>query len=86
MHFRFSAAIFDLPVTPTSKRIHTSFIVLLDPKNVEVAFGSRCYHVYKPVPFNQGPNGPWARVPEQQGAPERTKIETLGAAEQNSRC
>ena len=39
MNFRLMATIFDLPVTPTSERIQTSYIVLLDPENVGVAFG-----------------------------------------------
>ena len=30
---------FGLPVTPTSERIHTSIIVLLDSENVGVAVG-----------------------------------------------
>ena len=33
------AAIFDLPITPTSDSIHTSLTVLLDPNNVRVATG-----------------------------------------------
>ena len=33
------AAMFDLPVTPTSETIHTSPTVLLDPENVKVAVG-----------------------------------------------
>ena len=39
MYFQLMAAIFDLPVTPTSESIHNSFTVLLDPENVGVAFG-----------------------------------------------
>ena len=39
MHFRLMAAIFDLPVTPTSESIYTSPTVLLDPENVGVAAG-----------------------------------------------
>jgi len=33
------AAIFDLPLTPMSECVRTSSTVLLDPKNVGVAFG-----------------------------------------------
>ena len=33
------AAIFDLPVTATSERIHISPVVLLDPENMGVASG-----------------------------------------------
>ena len=33
------AAIFDLPLTPMSDSVHTSFTELLDPENVHVAFG-----------------------------------------------
>ena len=33
------AAIFDLPVTPTSESIHNNPTVLLDPENVEVTVG-----------------------------------------------
>ena len=32
------AAIFDLPVTATSKSVHTRFAALLNPENVGVAF------------------------------------------------
>ena len=39
LYFRLMAAIFDLPVTPTSASIHTSITVLLDPENVGVAVG-----------------------------------------------
>ena len=39
MYFRLMAAIFDLPVTPTSKSIYDSSTVLLDPENVGVAAG-----------------------------------------------
>ena len=39
MYFRLMAAIFDLPVTPTSENIHNSPTVLLDPENVEVTVG-----------------------------------------------
>ena len=39
MYFRLMAAIFDLPVTPTSQSIYNSFTVLLDPENVGVAVG-----------------------------------------------
>ena len=39
MYFRFLAAIFASPVTPTSESIHTSATVLLDPENVGVAVG-----------------------------------------------
>ena len=39
MHFRLMAAIFDLPVTPTSENIYNSSTVLLDPENVGVAVG-----------------------------------------------
>ena len=39
MHLRFMAIIFDLLVTSTSERIHTSPAMLLDPENVRVAFG-----------------------------------------------
>ena len=34
------AAIFDLPVTSTSERVHLSPVVLLNPENVGVAFGT----------------------------------------------
>ena len=40
MYFRLMAAIFDLPVTPTSERSHSKHRVLLDPENVEVAVGA----------------------------------------------
>ena len=33
------AAIFDLPVTATSERVHIGSAALLDPENVGVAFG-----------------------------------------------
>ena len=39
MYFRLMAAIFDLPVTPTSESIYNSSTVLLDPENVGVAVG-----------------------------------------------
>ena len=39
MYFRLAAAIFDLPVTPTSESIYNSSTVLLDPGNVGVAAG-----------------------------------------------
>ena len=39
MYFRLMAAIFDLPVTPTSESISNSLTVLLDPKIVEVTVG-----------------------------------------------
>ena len=39
VYFRLMAAIFDLPVIPTSESIHNSPTVLLDPENVEVAVG-----------------------------------------------
>ena len=39
MYFRLMAAIFDLPVAPTSESIHNSFTVLRDPENVEVTVG-----------------------------------------------
>ena len=39
MYFRLMAAIFDLPVTPTSESIHNSSTMLLDPENVEVTVG-----------------------------------------------
>ena len=38
------AAMFDLPVTSTSSECnHICLTVLLDPENVKVAVGSRCY-------------------------------------------
>ena len=37
MYFRLMAAMFDLPVTPTSESIRISRIVLLSPENVGVA-------------------------------------------------
>jgi hypothetical protein len=40
MCFRLLAAMFDLLVTPMSKSVQTSIIVLLDPKNVGIADGS----------------------------------------------
>ena len=39
MYFRLMAAIFDLPVAPTSESIHNSPTVLLDPANVKVTVG-----------------------------------------------
>ena len=39
MYIRFMAAIFDLPVTLTSKSIQTNYTVFLDPENVGVAVG-----------------------------------------------
>ena len=39
MYFRLMAAIFDLPVTPTSETIHNSFTALLDPENMEDTVG-----------------------------------------------
>ena len=39
LHLRFSSANFDSQVASTSKLIHTSLTVLLDPENVGVAFG-----------------------------------------------
>ena len=62
LHFQFSAAIFDLPVTSTSKRIHTSPIVLLDPENVGVGFGisllsciqAEIYDIAYVLPVNGG--------------------------------
>ena len=39
IYFRLMAAMFDLPVTPTSEIIYISSSVLLDPENVGVAFG-----------------------------------------------
>ena len=39
--------IFDLPVTPMSKNVHTSSAVLADPGNVGVAFGISLLLVYK---------------------------------------
>ena len=39
IYFRLMAAMFDLPVTPTSESIRTSPTVLLDPENVGVAVG-----------------------------------------------
>ena len=39
MYFRLMAAIFDLPVTPTSESIFNSPTGLLDPENVGVAVG-----------------------------------------------
>ena len=39
MYFRLMAAIFDLPVTPTSKNVYNSSSVFLDPENVGVAVG-----------------------------------------------
>ena len=39
MYFQLVAAMFDLPVTPTSESKHLSPIVLLDPENGEVAVG-----------------------------------------------
>ena len=36
MYSRLMAAIFDLPVTPTSESIHNSPTVLQDPESVEV--------------------------------------------------
>jgi len=48
MYFRLMAAIFDLPVTPTSKGIRTSLTVLLDPKMWGLPLESRCYLIYEP--------------------------------------
>ena len=46
MHFRLMAAMFGLPVSPMSESIRTSFILLLDPENVGVAFGiSLLYYI-----------------------------------------
>ena len=39
MYFRLMAAIFDLPVTPTSKSIYNGSTVLLDTEIVGVAAG-----------------------------------------------
>ena len=39
MYFRYMAAIFDLPVTPTSEIIYINPSVLLDPENAWVAVG-----------------------------------------------
>ena len=39
MYFRYIAAIFGLPVTPTSEIIYINPSVLLDPENVWVAVG-----------------------------------------------
>ena len=39
MYFRFMAAIFDFPFTPTSESIHYSFTVLLHPENMEDSVG-----------------------------------------------
>jgi len=41
------AAIFDLRHTQTSDSIPTSLSVLSNPKNMGIADGIRCYHVYK---------------------------------------
>ena len=38
MYFRLMAAMFDLPVTPTSESMHTGITVLLEPENVGVVF------------------------------------------------
>ena len=38
-YFRLMADIFDLLLTPMSDSVHTSFTELLDPENVDVAFG-----------------------------------------------
>ena len=40
MYFRLMAAIFDLPVTPTSESIHIGAVVLLDLKMGVPAVGS----------------------------------------------
>ena len=39
MYFWLMAAMFDIPVTPTSESIHTSPTALLDPENVGVPVG-----------------------------------------------
>ena len=39
MYFRLMAAIFNLPVTPTSQSVYNSSTVFLDPENMEVAVG-----------------------------------------------
>ena len=39
MYFRLMAAIFDLPVTPTSESTYDSSTMLLDPENMGVADG-----------------------------------------------
>ena len=46
MYFRLMAAIFDLPVTPTSESIHNSPTVLLVPKMWGEPLESRCYLIY----------------------------------------
>ena len=62
MYFQLMAAMFDLPVKPTSESNHTSIIVLLDPENVEVAVGisspsyiqAEIYDVAYVLPVNGG--------------------------------
>ena len=39
MYFRLMAAIFDLPVTPTSESVYNSSTVLLDPENLDDTVG-----------------------------------------------
>ena len=47
IYFRLRAAMFDLPVTPTSKSIRVCPIVLLDPENVGSPLKFLCHQLFK---------------------------------------